>query len=552
MKISSIRFYILTAFILSSIYAQLDYGINYELKYFDSQDEDGGKVNVFENYFDINIYSDDWYFYSLLRYKNPPLIGSPTNEFKDIYNIFFLEYSNDKLQFQLGDIFQSYGAGLSMHTYEDRTIDYNNAPRGASILYYLKDNIDVFGFIGSNTFSSRTNIANPEPNIFVDNSVASMGISYQNNYFDMHYLTMLNNQKIDSESIVNMMSFNNILGDYLNHHYPSGSDGPSDFSMNVLEHNLGGTLYIKDLELYIERSWVYHNKIEGERTLGYKTYLSSYFSLNDYGILYEYKNYNTPYYYSVLSNPPIVFKENSSTLISRNLHNVDFSNEIGHHILINKSYSEQLNILLSSACAYNPLIDGSLFEPDFGQVCLDMLLQSGNMEEYELLNPYRQLYFEINGWTKDENLFYKIGIDKYLEYGPDKTINARTIPTQFTLKLKEGNSLSLYLEHQMKQIQSVSLASETKYYVHLSPSYNHYGKWMFSLFGDFEMDDRLLGIDDIKDGYIGADITYYINDSNLLSVFLGSQKGGLVCANGTCVMQPDFEKGFKITSKIMF
>ena len=271
--------------------------------------------------------------------------------------------------------------------------------------------------------------------------------------------------------------------------------------------------------------------------------------MNDYGILYEYKNYNTPYYYSVLSNPPIVFKENSSTLISRNLHNVDFSNEIGHHILINKSYSEQLNISLSSACAYNPLIDDSSFEPNFGQVLIDMLLQSGNMEEYEPLNPYRQLYFEINGWTKDENLFYKIGIDKYLEYGPDKAINARTIPTQFTLKLKEGNSLSLYLEHQMKKNLIVS---ETKYYVYLSPSYNHYGKWMFSLFGDFEMDGRLLGIDDIKDGYIGADITYYMNNNNILSVFIGSQKGGLVCANGTCVMQPDFEKGFKITSRIMF
>ena len=551
MKISFIHFFIFaTLIIYPSIFAQLDYGINYELKYSDGQDEGGNQINIFENYFDVNVYSDDWYFYSLLRYKNPSLIGFPTKQFEDIYDMFFLEYSNEKLQFQLGDIFQSYGTGLSMHTYEDRTIDYNNAPRGASILYYLKDNIDVFGFIGSNTFSSRTNIANPEPDIFVDNSVASMGISYQNNYFDMHYLIMLNRQNIGSTSIANMMSFNNIFGDYLNYHFPSGSDGPSDFSMNVLEHNLGGTLYIKDLELYLDKSWVYHNKIgREERILGYKSYFSSYFSLNDYGILYEYKNYNTPYYYSVFSNPPIVFKENSSTLISRNLHNVDFSNEIGHHILINKSYSEQLNILLSSACAYNPLIDGSSFEPDFGQVLLDMLLQSGNMEEYELLNPYRQLYFEINGWTKDGNLFYKIGIDKYLEYSAEKNINARTIPTQFTLKLKKGNSLSLYLEHQMKRNLIVS---ETKYYVYLSPSYNHYGKWMFSLFGDFEMDDRLLGIDDIKDGYIGADITYYINDSNLLSVFLGSQKGGLVCANGTCVMQPDFEKGFKITSKIMF
>ena len=31
------------------------------------------------------------------------------------------------------------------------------------------------------------------------------------------------------------------------------------------------------------------------------------------------------------------------------------------------------------------------------------------------------------------------------------------------------------------------------------------------------------------------------------SIYLGSQKGGLVCANGSCIMQPDFEEGMKIS-----
>ena len=107
-----------------------------------------------------------------------------------------------------------------------------------------------------------------------------MGISYQNNYFDMHYLTMLNRQNIGSASITNMYLFlNNILGKDLESHYEIPDIDVSDFSMNVLEHNLGGTLYIKDLELYLDKSWVYHNKIgRKERILGYKSYFSSYFS----------------------------------------------------------------------------------------------------------------------------------------------------------------------------------------------------------------------------------------------------------------------------------
>ena len=91
-----------------------------------------------------------------------------------------------------------------------------------------------------------------------------------------------------------------LLGEYLTEErYPNSQVTPSDFSMKVLEHNLGGTLYLDDLELYFERSWVYHNKIEDERTQGYRFYFSSYFSISDYGILYEYKDYHTPYYFSV-------------------------------------------------------------------------------------------------------------------------------------------------------------------------------------------------------------------------------------------------------------
>ena len=121
---------------------------------------------------------------------------------------------------------------------------------------------------------------------------------------------MLNEQYISSRTIKNMKNLSNPLGDYLREErYPNSEVVPLDFSMNILEHNLGGTFYLGDLELYFEKSWVFQNKIEAERTDGYKYYFSSYFSIADYGILYEYKDYNTPYYFSVYSNPPIVFKE---------------------------------------------------------------------------------------------------------------------------------------------------------------------------------------------------------------------------------------------------
>ena len=80
-------------------------------------------------------------------------------------------------------------------------------------------------------------------------------------------------------------------------------------------------------------------------------------------------------------------------------------------------------------------------------------------------------------------------------------------------------------------------------YAYFSPSYNHFGKWLFTLFIDKE---------DTKSPWSGIDFTYNFNNSSQLSLFYGSQKGGLVCANGSCVIQPDFDEGIKLTYRTAF
>ena len=539
----------LVLFLISIIYANLDYGINYELRYSDGEIEE---TNFFENYFDINLYYKDLYLYTLLIHKDPPLIGSPTKSMEDMLSTIYLEYSNNRIEIQLGDIYQSYGAGLSMHTFEDRNIDYNNSPRGISVLYYLRDNIDLFASFGQNIFKTRTNPTVIEPDISIDNNLKLAGFAYQNDYFDMHYLSMLNDQNVDAATIERMMSLDTPLGEYLSEdRYPNSQVSPSDFSMRILEHNLGSTIYLGDLELYFERSWIYYNKIEAERTDGYKSYFSSYFSISDYGILYEYKDYNSPYYFSVYSNPPIVFKENSSTLISRNLHNIDFSNEVGHHILVNKSFSEQINVILSSAFSFNPIRDNNK-RFGFGRIFKEMFNLNILEEEFDDFTPYRQVYLEVNGWSKDEKVAYKVGLDDYYEYIPGKKIHSTTCPSQITYKFSEGNSMTVYLEYQKKN-DLLAASPEISRYFYFSPSYNHFGKWIVTLFGDFESKlNSPVEFDNLKEEYFGLDITYYMSNNNIVSLFFGSQKGGLVCANGTCIVQPDFKNGFKITSRMIF
>ena len=43
-----------------------------------------------------------------------------------------------------------------------------------------------------------------------------------------------------------------------------------------------------------------------------------------------------------------------------------------------------------------------------------------------------------------------------------------------------------------------------------------------------------------------------MNSTTQLSLFYGSQKGGLVCANGVCADQPGFDDGMKLTLRSLF
>ena len=59
-------------------------------------------------------------------------------------------------------------------------------------------------------------------------------------------------------------------------------------------------------------------------------------------------------------------------------------------------------------------------------------------------------------------------------------------------------------------------------------------------------------IDNKGENWYAMDFTKNLKNSAQISIFYGSQKGGLICANGTCVPQPDFEDGIKLTFRKNF
>ena len=538
---------LLSVFIFSNLFSE--FNVSYMLKYADGENSD---TDIFENYVDVNMYYDNLYIYSFLKYADPPLIGYPTDNFDDFLNIFFVEYNNDNLDITIGDVLTVYGRGLSLHTYQDRDIDYNNGIRGISMTYSVNDRWDIYSLFGINDFKNRSNPAN-DPDINIGNKLFSFGATLYQDLCDLNYSFHINNQKIDSTSILVLSNFGNYLGDYLFNTLHISENPRTDYSMKNFEHNIGANFYFDNLDLYSEYSKVYYNKIHGERTEGYRAYLSAYTNLLGVDILYEYKNYNTPYLYSVFSNPPTVFKETSSPLISRHLHVVDFNNEVGHQFIVNKTFENDMNLAVNYAFSYKHNFSEDVTNPSIDDVFENMLLFK-ELDGFSDFLPYRQLNIELNGWNKKGDLFYKIALDIYNEHinitnsnsnfmMGTKLLEGITMPTQFSHMFDSGNSLSYYLELQTLKNQAIDEESNSIYF---NPSFNYQGKWISSLFYDYEM------VEGIKENWLGVDFTYYITDTNVISIFAGSQKGGLVCANGTCIQQPDFDDGFKLTLRTMF
>ena len=526
---SKIKFLFGTIVVSSFVFPNNQSIISYELKY-----ASGGEnsIDYFENILDVNYFFDNGiYLFTQLEYSDPPLLGTVTENFDDLTNIFYLQYSKPSYEITIGDLYLLYGRGLALHTFQDKAIDYDNSIRGIDFRYYLNERIDISSSIGSSNIKSRINPADLIPSVSIENTFRILGVSANvNDNINISYSGAIYSQNYDYSDISSLMGLTNLLGEYLiSRSAYIISEKPNDKIKNI-EHNFGFDIYFgSSTQLYFEKSLVYYDKILSERLSGHKDYISFYTNIFNFDFLFEYKDYNTPFLYNVFSAPPIVFKEPTSILSSRNFHSIDFTNEIGYMLEINKLFSNSLNMVLNYSFALHHL-DGVDDPKMFSFFTEKEILE---LEDYW---PYQQYSIDFSNSSKNGNLFYKIGYDYYNEITSLKTIKTKTIPMLFSYNFDTGNSMTFYIESQNKESSSES-SEEEHDYLYFSPTYNHYGKWTLSVFYDYEVHNEAVN---------GYDFTFNYKESQF-SIFLGSQKGGLVCANGSCILQPDFQDGVKVS-----
>ena len=56
---------------------------------------------------------------------------------------------------------------------------------------------------------------------------------------------------------------------------------------------------------------------------------------------------------------------------------------------------------------------------------INNIIKMNNISKFEDIVPFRQIYFELNGWNKNDNLYYRIGLDNYFEHTVGKEIKAK-------------------------------------------------------------------------------------------------------------------------------
>jgi len=538
----------LMALFVGILFAQLEMNYSYEMKYGDGQQvlvtspnnlfPKGEDYNYLENIMEINTtFPNGVYLFTQLEYSNPPVLGESIQGI----NKFYIDYYWDKLYFKVGDIYSLQGRGLSLNLMQDQNIDYDNSVRGLEYRYDVFDNFSLYSIIGQSEYKYRSDPAEREKDLLLDSKLNFSGFEY-----DHHLIG----------TISSSLLLNDIFSDDINN--------MTDYKLT--EYDFTWSRQIKNIDLFIE--YLLSETNGAHTTNGEKLYTMFYTDIYDYGITYEFKNYLLNHNRQIISaNAPIVFRESNSPLISSNSHAINWHDEIGHQIEINKNFSTKFIIQSNLSFAHNhskkniSLLD--LFKMDE---------ESAIYTRY----PFRQFYLEASGWISRDNIYYKIGLDQFDDFkmkgSNPESVSAFTIPSMFSIKLSGFNSATIYAEYQNRdeitRNQEYSINIMNNFVDHyFSFTYNYHkllsltyfyrdevftGKWGAIRGGGYQHNTDGSLSDGNLDKWRALEISYKYNTTTQISVLYGSQKGGLVCANGICAIQPGFEDGYKITFRSIF
>jgi hypothetical protein len=408
-------------------------GISYPKEYF--EDVADGRLSVNDIIFGI-------------RYE----IDKPIEYGKDFVGIKkrFVEYKNvdEGIDLRAGDFWEIISRGLSLNVFEDRG-------------QYYDTGIDGFNGYIKRTFGKKHPVK-------MKAQILGGSLIY-NDFINFNRVETYNvrdaNIEVSPAKFMNL-GFNYV---YSNGRVPSSTDTAN---INAYLPEWYGTLNLGDVQFFAS----YANKhvnVAANKTYSQEVsakgdgfYSSLSFSKSKIGITLDYKNYrfdmtapdnratDRPTKMLPFQNPPTVVREQTSTLISRNPHVVDFNDEVGAQFDVVYAPSDKVSFNLNTAVAsrhFDYINTGTPSKPKYERVA-----RSGNfLPGFDnALSPYWEVYLE-GEWYATDKLYGKIAFDRqsqvtysYNNPAASEKLTAFTIPAEIRYTFIPEYTLKFILEQQ--------------------------------------------------------------------------------------------------------
>ena len=566
---------------------------------FDSYSNNEGNYNYSQALYDMNFYSGPWNFHSQLEFSSPPEMGISKKGLRR----FTLSYSKNNYNILIGDIYKSWGKGLVLSQYDDISIGYDNGIRGASIVYNYDDlNIEFISGIKDLHIYSNSNALLRVPDKKTLNNVIGLNFNNQFDNLNLGFSILANKEKFainsfGSDSSVSSHNINSFHGNYFGENL--------DFSFEYAKKYtyINPALIQIDFDLITFETDTTIRKSNSGRGFAF----SSNYLFGVFGISFDYVYYSffatdpsrrliepLPEQISQFQKPMVASQEYASSLLNRLTHLQDSNDEIGLNITLNMNVGENGSFILNSSYASRTKEWYREQESDFiaGPWKIqkeDYIFPSKSASS----NPYEQHTISYESFFQKGN--YKVSFSKIHEiktlYDNDissadkKTrydlLDAITVPLDFEYNLFGDYSIMINLAY-----QDIKRGTQTDYEIapdsFVSIYQNDKGqdqkrqytnafniglskssKWSFNISIEKDKYNEAAGnstntsINPLEKlfeplfvtmdrTWISTELVYRFENKIRLSLFYGSNKGGVSCANGVCRYYPGFSDGFRL------
>lgn len=613
-----------TAYISAGLTAQYGNGVLPDIGIGSS----GRELYIYsEHFFDVTAGYDNFSLWSSFEFSFPPQIGPDHLGLRKLR----LTWEGDNYSFSAGDLYGQIGRGLGLNLWESQGIDWDSSLRGIWFNMWISERLTldlISGKVRGGRHFPQGPGVDPRQRDFNDDATVNtisiskdigengsrvggyfVAVNAVNPWFDKReYFFSGEFEVIDSTSIRTRSKIPGFFLEYFGDTY--------DFYLEMIrrDHEI---IDADSLYSSTQGKWHYYEK----ESKGWGGYASFSFYPGRFGITVEYKDYlldqSNPDIRQKLSyrlgrrspvqSPPTLFREHTSTLLSRTPHIMDFEDETGLQIELNYELNNDLLFTFNYSHSNRHTSFIKVIHPDFSSEWKKS--QNTKLLNKEMYYPFREIFGEVNYHYRpinldliaavssasdvlsfNKSLTEKSGSSGWLASHSKEILNWEkrnllSVPIQLTFGLPSGLGFTIYWEHQWENLEfrsrimfrdsttslvdSVTSNSTTSipyYYRYISLSIGKPSKYSFGIVYDYasqvktgqpqnikSFDDswlegliRSLGVD-LTNKWFGLQFNVYLTPSTLLSVFYGSLQGGLKCDSGVCVYVPGIEDALTLT-----